>query len=87
MAQTTVYDEIRSMLRANFPLIYLATTEYNRTMQKVRSICFAENCKFNTWDSVESLKIHVSYPGGRLKEHRETQRTRWLCWNISSSDW
>ena len=79
MAQTTVYDEIRSMLRANFPLIYLATTEYNRTMQKVRSICFAENCKFNTWDSVESLKTHVSFPGGRLKEivdHPAAQETK-----------
>ena len=68
MAQTTVYDEIRLMLKANFPLIYLATTEYNRVMQKVRSLSFSLNYKFNTWDSVDGLKTHVSYPGGRLKE-------------------
>ena len=66
MAQTTVYNEIRSMLRANFPLIYLATTEYNRVMQKVRSISFSLGCKFNTWDSVDGLKKHLSIPGGRL---------------------
>ena len=68
MAQTTVYDEIRLMLKANFPLIYLATTEYNRVMQKVRSLSFSLGYKFNTWDSVEGLKTHVSHPGGRLKE-------------------
>ena len=56
------------MLKANFPLIYLATTEYNRVMQKVRSLSFALNYKFNTWDSVDGLKTHVSHPGGRLKE-------------------
>lgn len=68
MAQTNVYDEIRSMLEANFPLIYLATTEYNRVMQKVRSICFNLGYKFNTWDNVDGLKEHVAFPGGRLKE-------------------
>lgn len=68
MAQITVYDEIRSMLQANFPLIYLATTEYNRVMQKVRSLAFGLGYKFNTWDSVDGLKNHVSLPGGRLKD-------------------
>ena len=68
MAQITVYDEIRSMLQANFPLIYLATTEYNRVMQKVRSLAFGLGYKFNTWDSVDGLKTHTSLPGGRLKD-------------------
>lgn len=68
MAQITVYDEIRSMLQANFPLIYLATTEYNRVMQKVRSLAFGLGYKFNTWDSVDGLKNHVSLSGGRLKD-------------------
>lgn len=68
MAQITVYDEIRSMLKANYPLIYLATTEYNRVMQKVRSLAFGLGYKFNTWDSVDGLKNHVSLSGGRLKD-------------------
>ena len=71
MAQTTVYDEIRSMLEANFPLIYLATTEYNRVMQKVRSICFSLGYKFNTWDCVDGLREHIALPGGRLKDVKE----------------
>ncbi|MBR6871393.1 MAG: AAA family ATPase [Candidatus Methanomethylophilaceae archaeon] len=79
MAQITVYDEIRSMLEANFPLIYLATTEYNRVMQKVRSICFDLGYKFNTWDSVDGLMKHTSHPGGRLKDvmpHEESENTK-----------
>ena len=79
MAQITVYEEIRSMLRASFPLIYLATTEYNRVMQKVRSICFDLGYKFNTWDSVDGLMKHVSQPGGRLKDvvaHEEAESTK-----------
>ena len=66
MGQITVYDELRSMLQANFPLIYLATTEYNRVMQKVRSLSFSLGYKFNTWDSVDGLMKHTCYPGGRL---------------------
>lgn len=79
MAQITVYDEIRSMLEANFPLIYLATTEYNRVMQKVRSICFDLGYKFNTWDSVDGLMKHTCQPGGRLSgvvTHEEADNTK-----------
>ena len=66
MTQITVYDELRSMLQANFPLVYLATTEYNRVMQKVRSLSFSLGYKFNTWDSVDGLKKHTCFPSGRL---------------------
>lgn len=37
---TDVFDEIGSMIRANFPLIYLTTTEYGRVTQKLRTLCF-----------------------------------------------
>ena len=68
MAQTNVYEEIRAMLEANFPLIYLATTEYNRVMQKVRSTCFDLGYKFHTWDCVDGLRTHTPYPGRGLKD-------------------
>lgn len=73
MAQTTVYDELRSMLKANFPLVYLATTEYNRVMQKVRSLSFSLGYKFNTWDNVDGLKQHTSLPGGRLDKIKDRE--------------
>ena len=66
MAQTTVYDEIRLMLKANFPLIYLATTEYNRVMQKVRTLSFA-NLKLDT--EASELRAHNTI-GLALKEVR-----------------
>ena len=68
MAKTNVYDEIRSMLEANFPLIYLATTEYNRVMQKVRTLSFSLGYKFHTWDCVDGLRTHIFYPGGGLQD-------------------
>ena len=88
MAQITVYDEIRSMLQANFPLIYLATTEYNRVMQKVRSLAFGLGYKFNTWDSVDGLK---NFPEDVLKTSKiiqlqATLRIRWPFWSISATD-
>lgn len=53
------FDEIKSMMRANFPLIYLTTTEYGRTTQKLRTLCFAMGVKFNVWDAVDGLMIHI----------------------------
>ena len=65
---TSVYDEIKSMLESNFPLIYLATTEYGRVTQKVRSMCFTMGYKFHTWDQVDGLRTHRCDPSYRLKE-------------------
>ena len=68
---TSVYEEIKSMLSAGFPLIYLATTEYNRVMQKVRSICFSMGYKFHTWDAVDGLRTHVCNAGYKLQDVRQ----------------
>lgn len=68
---TNVYEEIKSMLEANFPLIYLATTEYSRVMQKVRSMSFALGYKFHTWDAVDGLMTHTCDPSLRLKDKKQ----------------
>ena len=65
---TTVYDEIRSMLEAGFPLIYLATTEYGRVMQKIRSMGFQLGYKCHTWDAVDGLQTHIADNSCRLKK-------------------
>ena len=75
----TVFEDIKNMLKANFPLLYLATSEYSRVTQKLRSIAFAEGYKFNTWDCVDGLQEHLKDQNNRLKEvkqhpnHSETQ--------------
>lgn len=61
-----VFDEIKSMMRANFPLIYLTTTEYGRVTQKLRTLCFSQNIKFNIWDAVDGLLVHEKDSSGRL---------------------
>lgn len=68
---TPIYDEIKSMLEAGFPLIYLATTEYGRVMQKVRSMSFQLGYKCHTWDAVDGLKTHVADNSCRLKEIKD----------------
>ena len=30
------FDDIKDMLKANYPLLYLATSEYGRALQKLR---------------------------------------------------
>lgn len=61
-----IFDEIKSMMRANFPLIYLTTTEYGRVTQKLRTLCFSQNIKFNVWDAVDGLLTHKKDSSGRL---------------------
>lgn len=53
-----IFDEIESMLKAKFPLLYLTTNEYSRVTQKLRAICFKNNIAFHTWDIVDGLKTH-----------------------------
>lgn len=72
---TPIYDEIKSMLEAGFPLIYLATTEYGRLMQKVRSMSFQLGYKCHTWDAVDGLKTHVADNSCRLKEIKDHPAT------------
>ena len=65
---TDVFDEIKSMMRANFPLIYLTTTEYGRATQKLRTLCFKQDIKFNVWDAVDGLMVHGKDANNRLVE-------------------
>ena len=40
MAKYDVFEEIRIMLNANYPLSYLATSKYGKTIQKLRRIAY-----------------------------------------------
>ena len=71
MTTTTIsrdfFEDLKDMLKANYPLIYLATTEYNRTLQYVRRIAHSNSFKFNTWDCVTGLEIHEQDAQGKPK--------------------
>lgn len=53
------FQDLKYMLDANYPLIYLASPEYGRIIQKVRSTAFRKGYTFSTWDIVDGLQIHT----------------------------
>lgn len=53
------FEDLKYMLDANYPLIYLASPEYGRIIQKVRSIAYRKGYTFSTWDIVDGLQIHT----------------------------
>lgn len=73
------FDDIRDMLNANYPLLYLATSEYGRAMQKLRRIAFELDYSFHAWDNVDGLQTHYKTQSNRLekvekhKVHGETK--------------
>lgn len=62
------FDELRVMLKANYPLLYFATTEYDRVKQKIRRIAFDLDYSFNSWDTVEGLSSHTKKQTGKYVE-------------------
>ena len=57
------FEDLKFMLDANYPLIYLASPEYGRIIQKVRSISFRKQYEFNTWDLFDGLRNHIKKDG------------------------
>lgn len=76
------FEDLKDMLKANYPLIYLVTSEYDRTKQYVRRIANSNNFKFINWDCVNGLKEYYQTNegksdsrdfGGEPKETRDYQ--------------
>ena len=73
------FDDIRDMLKANYPLLYLATTEYARTLQKLRRIAYEMDYSFYSWDNVDGLQNHIKNQSNRLdkvEKHKAQQETK-----------
>jgi len=64
MNSKEAFENIRDLIKANYPLIYAITTEYNRTMQYIRNISHRLNFKFYTWDCVSGLSEHERSENG-----------------------
>ena len=73
------FRNIKDMLNAGFPLLYLVTSEYSRVTQKLRKIAFEGDYAFHTWDCVDYLRTHNKSASNRLEgivshpEHESTQ--------------
>ena len=73
------FREIKDMLSAGFPLLYLVTSEYSRITQKLRKIAFEGDYAFHTWDCVDFLRTHNKNPNNRLEDivlHPEYESTQ-----------
>lgn len=73
------FEDIRDMLEANYPLLYLATSEYGRAKQKLRRIGFEMDYSFHTWDNVDGLVTHIKTKSNRLdkvEKHKANSETK-----------
>jgi ATP-dependent 26S proteasome regulatory subunit len=73
------FDDIKDMLKANYPLLYLATSEYGRALQKLRRIAYELDYAFHTWDNVDGLQNHFKNQNNRLEKvekHQAHQETK-----------
>lgn len=57
MAAEEQFEQIRDMLKAYYPVLYLSTFEYDRVKQKLREVAKSldKGYKFFTWNSVDGL--------------------------------
>ena len=44
MGEQTVFDKVRNMIEAHYPVLYLTTFEYGRTKQKLNGILSMDLC-------------------------------------------
>ncbi len=54
---TDTFEQIRDMLKAYYPILYLTTFEYDRTKQKLRGVAknLDKNFQFYEWNCVDGL--------------------------------
>lgn len=73
------FDDIKDMLKANYPLLYLSTSEYGRALQKLRRIAYEMDYAFYSWDNVDGLQSHIKNSSNRLEKvekHKAHQETK-----------
>jgi ATP-dependent 26S proteasome regulatory subunit len=58
MNNRDVFNNIKDLIKANYPLIYAITTEYSRTLQYIRSIARQHGFSFYVWDCTAGLVEH-----------------------------
>lgn len=58
MQKINVIHNIEQMIKADYPLISLISSEYNRTLQYIRHIASQNNADFYQWDCVNGLAKH-----------------------------
>lgn len=60
-----IFDNIRVMLKADYPVLYAVTTEYYRCSSYLRNIAKELGYQFMSWDCVNGLYSHHPKPDGK----------------------
>jgi ATP-dependent 26S proteasome regulatory subunit len=63
MNSRQTFENIRDLIKANYPLIYTITSEYNRTMLYIRDTAWKNGYKFYVWDCMNNLLLHKKNEG------------------------
>ena len=56
MNSKQTFDNIKDLIKANYPLIYTVTSEYYRTKRYISDMAFKHGYSFHVWDCVNNLK-------------------------------
>ena len=62
------FEDIKDMLRANYPLIYLTTSEYRRIKTTIRRIGYRLGYDFHAWNVVDGLITHSKTPANKFNK-------------------
>lgn len=64
-------SNLEDMIKANYPLIYLTTTEYSRVKQIIRKFALKNQYEFHSWNNVLGLQTHQKTPNDSIvtKQH------------------
>jgi len=63
--EANIYEQIKNMLKAYYPVLYLTTFEYVRTKQKIQSIAetIGKDYLYYEWNCVDGLKVKNTEDG------------------------
>lgn len=67
MTNLNFFKDLEDMIEANYPLLYLTTTEYSRVKQTVRRFALGSNYLFHSWSSIIGLRTHIRESDGKIR--------------------
>lgn len=70
------FDDIEDMIKANYPLIYLTTTEYSRVKQTIRRFALRNKYQFHSWNCVQGLQTHEKDKQGSISSKKHPEDTK-----------
>ena len=82
----TIFDKLRNMLKAYYPVFYLTSFEYDRTKQKLRGITRTfENSNLYEWNCVSGLRLLKDGSYSNVGDYEEPEELLKFIYNIDNN--